>query len=124
MHQRSTGNKGREAGSGEIRVNGSLTSESGRLRDERPKVGLGRSGQSNNLAPVPGFVQVDEPAKAQSLLLQSQGNLVPASVALHALTRMLSRYLRTTLAQASILDFSERGENVTFSASFHVCQRA
>ena len=50
----------REAASGEIRVKGSLASESRLFRDERPKVGFGRSGQSNKLAPVPEFAQVGE----------------------------------------------------------------
>jgi len=54
------GRNGREAASGEIRVKGSLASESRLFRDEQPKVGFGRSGQSNKLAPVPEFAQVGE----------------------------------------------------------------
>lgn len=60
-YQRLTGRNGREAASGEIRVKGSLASESRLFRDERPKVGFGRSGQSNKLAPVPELAQVGEP---------------------------------------------------------------
>jgi hypothetical protein len=58
------GRNGREAASDEIRVNGSLTSESGLLRDERPKVGLSYSGQSNNLAPVPTFIPSGAPVSS------------------------------------------------------------
>ena len=64
MVQDSNYRYGREAASGEIRVNGSLISGSGLLRDERPKVGLGRSGQSNNLAPVPSFIRFGTPNKS------------------------------------------------------------
>src|SRR3954470_598135 len=65
------------------------------FRDERPKVGFGRSGQSNKLAPVPELAQVGEPTNQLLRADWPSSSTLSVFAPLQYLNRYSKRTLRT-----------------------------